>query len=156
MSTMSPWLKAGLIGAAILFVLNVLGVIPCIGCLTLLLGFLAYVGIGALAAYFLPPVREAGTAGWQGALAAVIAALVGGLVNMVIATVRMAVTDSAAMLSQMPPEVLQQLRDAGVDVANMGPAFGLLGGSVCCGSGLILAAILGAVGGAIFAAVQPE
>ncbi len=153
---MPSWLKAGLIGAAVLFVLNVIGFIPCVGCLTLILGILAYIGIGALAAYFLPPPREAGTGAWQGALAAVIAALVGGLVQTIVATIQMATTDAATAFSQMPPEVLQQMQEMGLDAGSMGPAFGLVGGGICCGSGVILAVILGAIGGAIFAAIRPE
>jgi len=153
---MPPWLKAGLIGAFVLLVLNVIGVVPCVGCFTLILGILAYAGIGALAAYYLPPTREAGTAAWQGALAAVIAALVGGIVQTIIVTIRMAVTDSAAAFSQMPPEVLQQMQEMGLDATTMGPTFGLLGGGICCGSGVLLAIILGAIGGAIFAAAKPE
>ena len=80
---MSPWLKAGLIGGAVLIVLNLLGLIPCVGLITCILGVLAYAGIGALAAYWMPPVRVAGQAAGQGALAALVAGLIGGVVNTV-------------------------------------------------------------------------
>jgi hypothetical protein len=137
---MSPWLKAGLVGAVVLVVLNLLGLIPCVGLVTCILGLVAYAGIGALAAYWLPPVRMAG----QG-------------VQTIIATIQMAVTDTAAILSQIPAESLQQLEQAGVDPALfVGPTAGVMIGSFCCIGGLILAAILGAIGGAIFAAVKPD
>jgi hypothetical protein len=154
---MSSWLKAGLIGGLVLVVLNVLGLIPCVGLITCFLGLIAYVGIGALAAYFMPPLREAGAGAGQGALAAVLAALIGGLVNTVIATLQMALTDTAAILSQVPAESLAQLEAAGVDPAMFaGPGAGLIFGSMCCLGGIIMAAILGAIGGAIFAAIKSD
>jgi hypothetical protein len=154
---MSPWLKAGLIGAAVVTVLNLLGLIPCVGVVTCMLGLLVYVGVGALAAYWLPPVRLAGPAAGQGALAAVLAALIGGIVNVIIITVQMAITDTASILSQIPAETMQQLEQAGIDPSMLvGPGAGVMIGSVCCLGGLIFAAILGAIGGAIFAAVKSD
>jgi hypothetical protein len=154
---MSPWLKAGLVGAAVLVVLNLLGMISWVGLITCCLGLLAYVGIGALAAYWLPPVRDAGQGAGQGALAAVLAALIGGIVNTIGSTIQMAVTDTAALLSQIPPESLQQLEQMGIDPAALtGPTSGAIVGSTCCVGGLILAAILGAIGGAVFAGIRPD
>jgi hypothetical protein len=154
---MSSWLKAGLVGAAVVTVLNLLGLIPCVGFITCILGLLAYAGIGALAAYWMPPLREAGTAAGQGALAAALAALVGGVVNAIVSTIQLAVADTAAILSALPAESLQQLQEAGVDPSVFtSPAFGAAMGSACCIVGLILAAILGAVGGAIYAGIKPD
>jgi hypothetical protein len=154
---MSPWLKAGLIGAAVVTVLNLLGLIPCVGVVTCMLGLLVYVGVGALAAYWIPPLRLAGPAAGQGALAAVLAALIGGIVNVIIITVQMAITDTASILSQIPAETMQQLEQAGIDPSMLvGPGAGVMIGSVCCLGGLIFAAILGAIGGAIFAAVKSD
>jgi hypothetical protein len=154
---MSPWLKAGLVGAAVLVVVNLLGLIPCVALFSCAFGLLVYIGIGMLAAYWMPPQREAGAAAGQGALAALLAALIGGIVNTIIIVVQMAITDTATILSQMPAETLQQLEQAGVDPTMfVGPGFGALIGSACCLTGLILAAILGAVGGAIFAAIKAD
>jgi hypothetical protein len=154
---MSPWLKAGLIGAAVVTGLNLLGLIPCVGLFTCLLGLLAYVGVGALAAYWMPPLRMAGPAAGQGALAAALAALIGGIVNAVIMTIQMAITDTASILSQIPAETMQQLEQAGIDPSMfVGPGAGVMIGSVCCLGGLIFAAILGAVGGAVFAAIKSD
>jgi hypothetical protein len=154
---MSPWVKAGLVGAAVLIVLDLVGLIPCVGCVTLLLGIVAYLGIGILAAYWMPPPRTAGSGAGQGALAAVLAAFIGGLVNTIIATIQMALVDTAAITSQMPAESLQQLEELGMDLSTfVGPGAGVAYGSVCCLIGLILAAILGAVGGAIFAGLKAD
>jgi hypothetical protein len=154
---MSPWLKAGLVGAVIIIVLNLMGLIPCVGLVTCFLGLLAYAGIGALAAYWMPPIRDAGQGAGQGALAALVAALLGGIVNTIASTIQMAVVDTSAVLSQVPPEALQQLQEAGIDPALFaGPSAGLLAGSMCCVGGLFLSAILGAIGGVILAAVKPE
>lgn len=154
---MSSWLKAGLVGAAVLVVLNLLGMIPCVGFITCILGLLAYIGIGALAAYWIPPIREAGTAAGQGAMAAALAALVGGVVNAIVSTIQLAVTDTADILALIPAESLQQMQEAGVDPSVFtGPGFGAAVGSICCIVGLILAAILGAVGGAVYAGIKPD
>ena len=155
--SMSPWLKAGLVGAGVLVVLDLVGLIPCVGCVTLLLGVVAYLGIGMLAAYWMPPPRVAGTGAGQGALAAVLAALIGGLVNTIIATIQLAVADTAAIMSQIPAESIQQLEEMGMDPSLLvGPGAGAMYGSVCCLVGLVLAAILGAVGGAIFAGLKAD
>lgn len=155
---MSSWLKAGLIGAAVVTILNLLGgLIPCVGIITCILGLLVYMGIGVLTAYWMPPLREAGAAAGQGALAAALAALVGGVVNAIISTIQLAVADTAAILSTLPAESLQQLQEAGVDPGVFtSPAFGAAVGSACCIVGLILAAILGAVGGAVYAGIKPD
>jgi hypothetical protein len=153
--SMSPWLKAGFIGGAVLVALNLLGLIPCVGCITWILWLLACAGIGVLAAYWMPPVRMAGPAAGQGAMAAALGALISGVVNTIISTIQMAVTDTSAIFQQMPADSLEQLQQAGVDLSTLPwPVLGAGFGSVCCVAGLILAAILGAVGGAIFASVK--
>ena len=53
------------------------------------------------------------------------------------------------------PETLEQLRQSGSDPATlMSPGFGVATGAVCCLGGLVFAAILGAIGAAIMAAVK--
>jgi hypothetical protein len=154
-------LKAGAVGAGVIVVLNLIGLIPCAGCVTCILGLLAYVGAGALAAYWLPPVRTAGEGAGAGAIAGVVAGIIGGIVNMIIAAVQFAISGgpAAAMrqMDQLPPEVTRYLWDAGVDPRIFASIGGVLGvSSVCCVVGFILAAVLGAIGGVIFAAAKPE
>jgi hypothetical protein len=157
---MSSWLKAGLVGGVVLVVLDLLGLIPCVGLVACLLNPLAYIGVGVLAAYWMSPVRTAGDAAGQGALAGVVAALIGGVVNTVILFAEVAIMGSGQILSQIPPETLRQLEQAGMDPGMIdsfaGPLGATLGGSICCLAGLILAAILGAIGGAVFAAIRPD
>jgi hypothetical protein len=154
---MSAWIKAGLVGGTVVALLNILSIIPCVGLIACLLGFLIYIGAGALAGYWMPPPRQPGTAAGQGALAGALAAIIGGIVNTIIATIQLTVTDTAAILSQMPQESLQQLEEMGMDPAIFtGPVAGLTAGSLCCLAGLIIAAILGAIGGAIFVAIRGE
>jgi hypothetical protein len=161
---MSPWLKAGLIGGAILVVLALglafLGQVLGVGCLIMIVMLLAYAGIGALAAYGMPSPREAGPSAGQGALAASLAQLIGGAVYTLISVVQTMMVDVDEVLSQLPPELLAQAEQQGMDPQMFeviaGPLGGLLGGGMCCIGGLILAAILGAIGGAAFAAMQPE
>jgi len=154
---MPGWLKAGLIGAAVLVLLNLIGLIPLMGCIVLPLTFVAYAVIGGLAASYIPPVRTAGQGAGQGALAALVAGLVGGLVGLIIALIRTALFNPAAALSQVPPEALEMMRDAGIPpdlLVGVGGAS--ICGSVCCVTGMVLAAALGAVGGAIYAAAKAD
>lgn len=156
---MPAWLKAGLIGAAILALLNLIGLIPIpgIGCLTFPLIILTYGAAGALAASYLPPIRTAGAASGQGALAGLVAAALGGLVTVVITLVQSSLTTTTDVVNALPPETLQQLRDAGIDPSIFaGAGFAGLGGLICCSIGIVVGLALGAVGGAIYAAVKPS
>ena len=157
---MSPSLKAGLVGAAILVVLNLLGFLPVVGFVCCFLGLVAYAGIGALAAYWMPPERVVGQAAGQGALAAVLAAVIGGIVNTIAMLIQSAVVGTADVLSQIPPEYLRQFQEAGMDPEILNTFVGPVGigffGSCCCLGGIIFAAILGAIGGAIFAGIKPD
>jgi hypothetical protein len=154
---MSPWVKAGLIGGAVVVVLNLLGLIPCAGVVFCGLGILAYAVIGALAAYWMPPLRSAGPAAGQGALAAGLAAVIGGIVNWIVTTIQFAITDTATVIESIPAESLQQLRDAGIDPSVfVGSGAGAAFGGICCGAGFLIAIVLGAIGGAIFAAVKSD
>jgi hypothetical protein len=156
---MPSWLRAGIVGAAVLIVLDLLGLIPCVGLITCILGLFAYPAIGALAAYWLPPVRDAGQGAGQGALAALVAALASGLVNTILFLIQASAMGSAQILSQVPAETLRQLEEAGIDPSFLdtfaGPVGALIGGGTCCAGGLIVGAVLGAIGGALFAALRP-
>ncbi len=148
-------LKAGGIGAAILIVLNILGLIPCVGCITFILSLVAYVGIGVLAAYWMTPPRTAGSGAINGAIAATVAALAGGLVNLVIMGLYTAIS-GASQLSQIPPEQLEALVEMGIDPAILaGPVAAVGVGAFCCVIFLVLGAGLGAAGGAFWGNGHP-
>jgi len=154
MSKMSNWLKAGLLGAAVVVALQMLGIIPCVGCVTWLLVYLAYGGAGALAAYWMPPVRQLGPAAGQGALAGAIAGAIGGAVGLIL-TLGMATFF-------VPLGVLgEAMGGTGLDPSTLWETFAAVVGSITCGTGcyafgVAIAAGLGALGGLIFAAAQPE
>jgi hypothetical protein len=157
-------LKAGAVGAGVMIVLNLIGLIPCAGCITCILGLLVYVGAGALAAYWLPPTRTAGEGAGAGAIAGVVAGIVSGIVSMVIGAAQFAISGGPGatmrQMNQIPPEVMRQLNEIGVDPSLFTGGVGIAGvigiSAACCVIGFILAAILGAIGGVIFAAVKPE
>ena len=156
---MRPWLKAGLIGAAIMVMLSLLSLVPLLSCLTFPLQFLAYLGVGGLAAAYLLPRRETGPAAGQGALAGLIAGLASGVVSLILTPVSLATQGGAsAIINQLPPDMLQQFEQAGVDpsqIFNTGTITGVTG--LCClPTGLIVGAILGALGGLIYASIRPE
>ena len=148
-------LKAGLVGGAVAVVVAVLGaVIPCLGCLS----WLVYIGAGALAAYWLAPPRSAGDGAGAGAIAGVVTGIIGGIVSTIMAAVMFAIKGGAtAVTGQIPPDVMRQLAEAGIDPTIFASIGGVIGiSAVCCIVGFIIAAILGAIGGAIFAAVKSE
>ena len=154
-----PWLRAGLIGAGILIVLSLLSLVPLVSCIAPILQLIAFAGIGALAASYIPPRRETGRGAGQGALAGLIAGLVGALVSTILAPVSLSASGgTAAIINQLPPESLQQLQQAGIDPGmfiNSGTVAGAT--ALCClPTGLIVGALLGALGGLIFASAKPE
>jgi len=161
---MSSWLKAGLIGGAVLAFLSLLlafpGQILGLGCVIIFVTLLAYAGIGALAAYWMPPLRQAGPAAGQGAMATAIAQLIGGFFFTIFAVIQTFFVDRAAAISNLDPTFLDDLAQMGVDSqaleTMMGPAGAVLSGSLCCMGGLIFAAVLGAIGGALLAAIKPD
>ena len=161
---MPSWLRAGLVGGVALvfiyLVLTFLAQTAGLGCGFAFLALLAFAGAGALAAYWIPPLREVGPAAGQGALAAVIAQLIGGVVFTILIVIQFSLIDTAEVISSMDPALLDQLAEVGWDAqaleTTLGPASAVLSGSFCCVGGLIFAAILGAVGGALMAAIKPE
>jgi hypothetical protein len=160
---MSAWLKAGLIGAAIVIGLNLIGLVPVLACITAPLSLVAYIVVGVLAASYMPPRREAGSAAGQGALAALIAGIGGGVVSLIAGLVRAGtggMFQYTQYLQSLPPDVAQQFRDLGVSPDVLAGAGGLgvaaVCGSVCCLGGIVFAALLGAMGAAIYASVKPE
>ena len=161
---MPSWLKAGLIGGAALaliyLVLVFLAQSTGLGCGFGFLALLAFAGAGALAAYWTPPTRQVGPAAGQGAAAAAIAQLIGGIIFTILMVIQFSLIDTAEVLSSVDPALLDQLAEVGWDAqaleTTLGPISALFSGSFCCLGGLIFAAILGAVGGALMAAIKPE
>ena len=164
---MSSWLKAGVIGAVIVVVLKVLQVVPCVNCCAIPAEWVAYGCIGALAAYWISPMRTMGTGAWQGALAALIAAAIGGVIGIGVSVVGntvlapMLAPMQESMLRQMPPEFFSQLVPMGITpelITRTGQSTTetITGGAMCCTVGLVIAAVLGAIGGLVFAVVKPK
>ena len=155
----SPTVIAGLIGAVIVLVLNLVGIIPVVGCIGLPLELLAYIAIGVLAGFWVVPPRATGRAAGQGALAGLIAGVASGVIRTILTLLSMRMSGgTSAMLSQLPPESLQQLQQAGLDpnVIFGGGTMAILVLVCCLPVGLLLGAGLGALGGLIFAAAKPE
>lgn len=164
---MSAWLKAGLIGGAILFFVDIIGQIPFICCCAPLLMLIIYVVVGVLAASYMPPPRDTGQAAGQGALAAVVASFIGGVFNLIfslISTVLWSTSQVGQVWTDLPPEVRYMLRDMGLEpefITDIGTFAGGIGGttvcgSICCLGGIFVAAILGAIGAAIYASTKSD
>ena len=82
-----PWLRAGLIGAGVIIVVNLLGLLPGVGGLSLPLQLIALAGVGVLAASFMLPRREAGRGAGQGALAGLLTGVASGIVIVIMVAV---------------------------------------------------------------------
>ena len=150
--TFQNGLKAGAIGAAVAVVLTLLGLIPVVGCCTFVLTLVLWVAVGVLAGYFgrSNPAQTAGEAAKAGAVAGVITALAGGVVQTVISLIQLALGGTVRTLSQIPPEQLRQLREMGVDPSLLGGAGGIVAlVGCCCIAAPLVAAALGAGGGAL-------
>lgn len=156
-------LKAGLIGAGILFVLTLLGLIPVpfLDCVCCGVQLLAYAGIGVLAGSFLTAPRDAGTGAGAGAIAGVISGAVSGVLGIIIAAIQVVIGGAGTGVGALDPEVIRQLGELGIDprtFARYTVGWGgvAIGGGLCCLFSLAVGAALGAVGGAIFAAVKSD
>jgi len=150
---MSNWLKAGLIGAAVVVVLDFVNLIPGAICCTWVTEWVTYGCIGALAAYWMTPTRMAGPAAGQGALAGLVAGAIGGAVGVVLFVIQATVLGAAEWI---PPDALQEMYRAGIDPDMFLAPVGIgIFGSICCAVGVAIAAGLGALGGLIFAGVKP-
>jgi hypothetical protein len=158
---MSASLKAGLIGAAVAVVFALLGLVPCLGCITAILGLFLYVVVGVLAANWMEPPREVGKGAGSGAVAGLITGLAGGVTNLIVSAARFAVGGGQAaimrQLEQLPPEVWEQMRDLGISPRTLAsPGWAVGSSTVCCGVGLLVAAALGAAGGAIAVSLKRD
>ncbi len=162
---MKGWLRAGLIGIGILVVLSLLGLIPIVGLCVIPLRWITYIVVGVLAASSMMPPREPGPAAKDGALAGAVAAAGGGFVGLIIGLFQGSATGAFQLdevLRQLPPDAIQGLRDLGITpemLTGAGGGAAALGGAAVCGSmcclgGIVFAAILGAIGGAIYASVK--
>jgi len=161
---MRSWLKAGLIGGAILIVLDLLGLIglvaPAVGqainCCVAILFFVTYLGTGVLAALWLVPPRTAG----EGAQAGVLAGLLAGGIDTVFTVLENLVLSLTGLaqryyLEQLPREAIRML--GRMRLSQFFSPGGIVAASLC-GSicGLVVAAVLGAIGGAVLAALKQE
>jgi len=118
---------------------------------------LVFVGAGVLSGSFLTPPRSAGTAAGAGAIGGLIAGLVYAIVEIVILIIQMAVGASGGFLT---PEMIEQLRQAGIDPGTFafltGTGGAAIGSALCCIGSLGVGTGLGAIGGAILGAVKRD
>jgi len=159
-------LKAGLIGAAVLFVLALLSLVSALspalgvlGCVCCGLEFLIYAGAGALGGFFLTVPRTAGKGAGAGAIAGLLSGLGSGLGGILVSVIGKMTGTTARQMQQL----MQMLRNMDLVEPGMLPppqymsaGWGslLLSSGLCCLGNLAVGAALGAVGGAIFTAIK--
>lgn len=140
---------AGLGVAAIMIVLGLIGtVVPGVGCCTCLLP----IGAGVLAVYLYAKNSSAPLTPGDGAKLGAIAGVAGGLLNLIIGTPLSYFVNAAVMEAQFA-----QLRDQGVNLpaSLTGLALFIVMGIVSAIIFVILAAIGGLIGAAIFGKNRP-
>ena len=134
--------------------------VPFLGCLCCGLIWLAYVPIGALAGFYLEPPRTAGAGAGTGAIAGVISGVASGLFQTIVMAIQTAAGGAGQIAGMIDPEMMRQLTELGVDPETFAIFGGIggvaIGGVLCCMFGLVMGAMLGALGGAIYCATQPE
>ena len=145
-------LKAAGIGAAALLVLSLLAQIPLLGVVCCCIAYLAFIAVGAGYGFFARKNGGMLTVGGSalggaiaGAIAGVVQGLIGGLAALIFAapaTMAQTLDQLRSMGYDVPPEVAQLYSTAGVGVIG-------IFASICWG--FFIAAILGAIGGAIYA-----
>jgi len=151
-------LKAGVVGGLVAAGLALLSLVPCLGCVALVADFVLYVLAGGLAGYWLVHPRTVGAGAGAGAIAGAVTALMGGVMDTIVTVLFFVLRGSPqAFLRALPPQTLRQLQELGIDPRiALSPAAMLGANSFCCLLGIVLAAVLGALGGAVVAALQSE
>ena len=155
---MQAVIKAGAVGAGILILFNFLALIPCVGCITFLLASGVYVGTGVLAVHWMEAPPDLNSGAINGAIAALAAALIAGVVNVFISTAYFGLTGTdqmAQVLADLPPEQLEAMAQMGLDPALFAGGAGLAGvvgiSTACCCLWALVAGTFGAGGGGFWA-----
>jgi hypothetical protein len=155
-------IKAGIIGGAIGVVLALLQIVPWCGLLACCAFPVLWLGIGAWAVRMggekIETVGQgAGAGGIAGGLGGVISAMASGALTM-LAYILGRRWGPAYMNFRFTLDQLETLRRWGIEIRPFGEDLGYwLAGSVCvCAMGIVIAAILGAVGGLIYKAMKSQ
>jgi hypothetical protein len=151
-------LKAGLIGLVVMVALSLINQLllaelfaaqPVLSFASCGVSIVLYVGIGVLAAFFLPAPRTAGDGAKAGLIAGLISATISVLVGVLIIVVR---TRSGAPLPGVTPEQLEMIEEQGINMGLITLISGSLG--AVCGAGIGAGSAAG--GGALLAGLKPD
>jgi hypothetical protein len=150
----------GIVVAVVAVISNLVGLSdnPVLGLLTCFLSLVILVlwfVSGILAARFGPLELTGGAAAGAGAIAGAITQVIGGIVDVLASSVMQLLGLVPAISTQIPPETMRQLAQAGASPEDMRTimsvvqlAAGPVGSCICCvGIATAIAAGLGAVGG---------
>jgi hypothetical protein len=153
------WLKAGLAGAGVAIVLQIIGIIPCVNCLifpiTCVAWFIIPLASGYLAATWAKVARDEFQKGAvQGVFSGLVLGSVSGLVSIPIQMV-------SILINQGQNAALSALNEQEVDYTDyMDLPSGLAGAVICgfigCGIGLVIDVLLSALGGIIKVAMSKK
>ena len=159
---MRSWLKAGLIGGALLALFTALSwaslflppvpqsVLSCCACVVFLI---LYPAVGVLAGTWLTPPRTAGAGAKEGALAGLVAGILDSVATLVVAGIALLLGASEKYLAQIPPEFMPLIEDSGAMVL-LSPV-GLLAVTVCSVPIFLMLAVgCAALGGLVYASIS--
>ncbi len=156
----SPGIRAGLIGGTLAALLSLLSLIPFFGCLTMPVSLLVYFGSGVLAAVL--HLRRRPRAGTQGVaqagfLAGLLTGLIDAIIGLVTVPLALAMTGgSQVIVHQLPVEVTTLVDALGLTPQTVfGTAGLLLLAAIVAVATIVLATLLGTLGGLLMAASRP-
>lgn len=154
-------LKGGIIVGVMIFLLALASLIPIpfLPLCTLLVTLILWAGAGVLAVRYGGFTRFGQGVG-TGIIAGAVSQVIGGIGAMLAGALSAILFPEGRVSFWLPPAALRQLAQAGVDprlLMGADPLGALLVSFVCCClGGVVVAALFGAIGGAIAAAFQPK
>jgi len=148
--------RTGLLTGILIVGLSLLTLLPCgLACLIEPLTWLLYVLAGWWAMWSSHQRPDPGTAVITGGLAAFVAAVIGGLADtallVLLQLVELPGPGPLATFMHLPPDLLLELDR----IFPPGPENAALVGTLCCVGNLVIAAVLGAVGGLLRVYLRP-
>jgi hypothetical protein len=137
--------------------LEIIALLPYVGlCIALPLLPVAYVVAGLVVVRVVDFVPGVGQAAQAGMVTGLVASLIGGVVAMFLAPIRLAIAGgSEPLVASLPPEVVERLLDAGLDPVAVVDFLGGVGaGLFCCSLQILGGVLLAATGAALYAAFR--
>ena len=150
-------IQAGLFGGGMALLLDLIALLPYIGpVIAVPLYPLAFFLTGLIAVRITPYSPSVGEAATGGAVAGLVAAIIGGLGAMFLYPIRLNIAGGPEdLVKMMSPDTVQSLVERGINPVALMDFIGGVGlGMFCCGMQLTTGVMLAALGAALLAAYR--